>query len=213
MTENFWSQLSQETQNSLLKLGQLTDYTAQQLIDEEDALQASLNIVLKGKIQFSKTQPNGRIVKFAQILVGNIFGHATVFLGRPRAFKAVAIEKSQILRVSKSQTLEMFNHNPEFAMAIVKNLALIIEKRLLTITDEVTPKPLNLVVSALLEMQNTGKSEIKVTQSQLGHESGVSRLQAHRALKELQTQKIISLAYRAINVEDQSALEDLAVKQ
>jgi hypothetical protein len=87
-----------------------------------------------------------------------------------------------------------------------------IEKRLLTITDEVTPKPLNRVVSALLEMQNTGKSEIKVTQSQLGHESGVSRLQAHRALKELQTQKIISLAYRAINVEDQSALEDLAVK-
>lgn len=212
MVECFWDKLSQKTQNNLLEVGELKSFAADELIYDEDDMYASLNIILSGEIQFSKTQPNGHIVKFSQNLVGSVFGHSTVFLDTPRLFKAVSLEPSKILRINRTQTQKMFARDTAFAMAIVQNFSEIVEHGLFTITDIVNPNPLSRVVKSLLERQKHSDPWIKTTQSQLGNESGLSRLQTHRALKELQERNIISLAYGRLKVENQSALESLALE-
>ena len=92
---------------------------------------------------------------------------------------------------------------------IVRELSQSIETNLKRIMSRVEYSPQERLIKVLLENARKNTAIIRISQSSIAREVGLSRLKTHRMLKEMADIGILTLAYRQITIIDMKKLAKL----
>jgi CRP/FNR family cyclic AMP-dependent transcriptional regulator len=161
---------------------------------EEGAEGQAVFVIVSGEIEVSRLGAAGRKV-VARLGPGEFFGEMSVIVGGRRTGRAVAVVPTRLLELDAETFEKMCIDRPEVAIRVIRLLTTRLidaEKRLakLGIDDLMRPLVRVLVDNAI---PDAGGVRIKTTLRELAHESGLSMMEAHRALHQLFDRKALRL--------------------
>lgn len=119
----------------------------------------ALFVVESGRVELSKTGPDGRPLRLAMLGPGTFFGEMALLEQLPRSASAVALEKSSLLLLYRSKVDEILVYHPRVGVAVMTHLAKLLSARLRKASQELAsggsaPKdvrPVELTIEAPLE--------------------------------------------------------------
>jgi CRP/FNR family cyclic AMP-dependent transcriptional regulator len=164
------------------------------IFDEGDAGDV-LFVIQAGQIELSRKGPDGWS-SVARLGPGEFFGEMSVILGEGRTARAVATTESRLLELD-TETLEgMCMERPEVAIRIISRLTTRLiraERRLaaLGIDDLLRPLVRSLVRRAVADSKRGVRIDVNLRT--LASDSGLTMVEAHRALHQLLDQKTLRL--------------------
>lgn len=210
---SFFGMLDPRLQNNLLARGKTKFLADGKVLYSEQDDTASFVIVLSGKIILSLANLEGENIFSADVKRGNCFGEATVLFKQLRFFQATASGDSEILELSRQAVQHFIQTEPNFSLAIIKNLATVLE-RTFTHSLEVVNMPVLARLARLLVAKSGGlKIQVRLTQTQLAQSVGCSRLKVHRALKILSDRGAILIHYGRLDIRNPDILRQIAAEQ
>ena len=199
----------EELTNIFQKIGKFIRLKNGEPLYKEYSKSASICFVLSGAVQLEKTSRDGHKVSFGQVKAGQIFGQGSVFIDGMRIFDSFAASETKILEISKEDTINLFITNKEFALLIVRELSQSVEINLKRIMSRVEYSPQERLVKVLSEKARKNRAIIRISQTSIAREVGLSRLKTHRMLKKMADIGILTLAYRQITIIDMKKLAKL----
>ena len=199
----------EELTNIFQKIGKFIRLKNGEPLYKEYSKSASICFVLSGAVQLEKTSRDGHKVSFGQVKAGQIFGQGSVFIDGMRIFDSFAAGETKILEISKEDTINLFITNKEFALLIVRELSQSVEINLKRIMSRVEYSPQERLVKVLSEKARKNRAIIRISQTSIAREVGLSRLKTHRVLKKMADIGILTLAYRQITIIDMKKLAKL----
>lgn len=200
---------SEELTGIFRKIGKFIRLKDGEPLYEEYSKSASICFVLSGAVQLEKTSRDGHKVSFGQVKAGQTFGHGSVFIDGMRIFDSCAVGETEILEISKEDTINLFTTNKEFGLVIVRELSKSVEINLKRIMSRVEYSPQKRLIKVLSEKARKNRAIIRMSQSSIAREAGLSRLKTHRMLKEMVDNGILTLSYRQITIIDMKKLAKL----
>jgi CRP-like cAMP-binding protein len=199
--------MSENTQVQVLSQHERSFSPGDLIFDEGDPGRV-VYIIQSGEIELTRIGPTGRRL-VARMGAGDFFGEMSVVIGEHRSARAVAVQPTRLLEID-GETLEaMCIERPEIAIRIIRRLTTRLidsERRLaaLGIDDLLAP-----VVRALVrDAEPDGEYGIRIptTLRKLAGDSGLSLLEAHRAIHQLLDQKLVRLVDDVLVARDVESL-------
>jgi len=166
-----------------------------ELIFEEGDKGDVLFVIQSGEVELTRCGAAGRRM-VARLGQGEFFGEMSVVIGEPRTARAVAVEPLRALEIDGEILESMCIDQPEIAIRIIRRLTTRLidsERRLAGMGMDELLRP---VVRALVRGASPHEGHgvvIDTNLRQLAQESGLSILDAHRALQQLLEQKLVRL--------------------
>ena len=164
------------------------------LFDEGDPGD-SVFVIQSGEVELSRASGIGRRT-VARLGPGEFFGEMSVVLGEPRTARAVAVKQTRLLALD-GETLEaMCVERPETAIRIISRLSVRLkesERRLAALGVDDLLRPVVRTLVRIAETDAEHGVRMVTTLRALAEESGLSMLEAHRALHQLLDQKLVRL--------------------
>jgi len=90
----------------------------------------ALFIVETGKVELTKTGPDGKPQRIALLGPGSFFGEMALLEQMPRSASAIALEKSSLLLLYRSRLENILHHHPRTGVSIMTHLARLLSSRL-----------------------------------------------------------------------------------
>lgn len=164
------------------------------VIFEEGAEGASVFVIESGEIEISRLDSAGRRT-VAHLGAGEFFGETSVILGTRHTGRAVAVEPTRLLELDAETFEKMCIERPEVSIRVIRLLAarlIATEKRLAKLGVD------DLMASLVRRLLDRGRTDatglhIKTTLRELADESGLSTIEAHRALHQLFDRNVLRL--------------------
>lgn len=177
------------------------------IFDEGDPADR-LYVIRSGEVELVRENAaRQRVV--ARLGPGDFFGELGVVLGAPRTARAIAVSQTRLIALDRATLEGMIVDQPEIAIRMIRVLVsrlIEAERRLagLGIDDLLRP----LVRALLRHGQPEGKAGLRVSIKlrEIAAVSGLSMLEAHRALHQLMDGELIELANDELVVPDREAL-------
>ena len=169
-------------------------YEAGDTVFEEGAEGDAVFVIQSGEVELSRLGASGRNA-VARLAAGDFFGEMSVIVGQRRTARAVAVVATRLIELDAATFEAMCVDRPEVAIRVIRLLAARLidsEQRLsrLGIDDLLQPMVKALVARA----ENVeGGLRIRTTLRQLAQDTGLSMLEAHRALQQLFDKKALRL--------------------
>lgn len=114
---------SQDEWNNLLKLGKSRTYNPNEVIVFQDQPSSGLLCLKKGKIKTCMFFPDGKEKIFTILDAPCFLGETPVVDGGMNPYSAVAIDQTEIVFVSREDSLEFLAKNPDTHMVILRIMA------------------------------------------------------------------------------------------
>jgi CRP/FNR family cyclic AMP-dependent transcriptional regulator len=178
-------------------------FEAGAVIFEEGDPGEVLFVIQSGEIELTRLGLMGRQA-VARLGCGDFFGEMSVVVREPRTARAVAVTDCRLLELDGATLEAMCVERPEIAIRIIRRLTdrlIDSERRLsqLGVDDLLRP-----VVRALVRNAEKASDGFRITGTlrSLAHESGLSMLEAHRALHQLLDQKLVRLVDDVLTTPD-----------
>jgi CRP-like cAMP-binding protein len=90
----------------------------------------ALFILESGKVELSRTGPDGKARSLYTIQPGDFFGEMALLEQLPRTATATAMEKSQVLLLYRSKLESILSYHPRIGVQIMTHLAQLLSARL-----------------------------------------------------------------------------------
>jgi len=169
-------------------------FPAGAVIFEEGDPGEVLFVIQSGEVELTRLGLMGRQA-VARLGCGEFFGEMSVVVREPRTARAVAISECRLLELDGATLEAMCVERPEIAIRIIRRLTdrlIDSERRLSALGVDDLLRP---VVRALVRNaeKHDGGFRIAGTRRSLARESGLTMLEAHRALHQLLDQKLVRL--------------------
>jgi CRP/FNR family cyclic AMP-dependent transcriptional regulator len=173
----------------------------------------ALFAVASGRVRISATANDGRVAFLSIMEPGDTFGEIAVMDGLPRTAGATALENCRLLVIRRADFLGLLEKEALLAVHLLKLLCtrlrwtseLVEESAFLTGSARLAKRLLTL--AALHgRAADSGDLELRISQSELAHFSGVSRQIVNQNLKEWERRGWVGLGRGLIAVRDQDAL-------
>lgn len=200
--------LDESMRDELLAAGKEVRYRSGQTIHRRGDRDRSLQVILEGKVSFSRLDAEGRQVNGAVFGPGESFGEIPLLTGRPRTHDAVAVGVVRLLHISNSVFRDLLSRRPDLRDRLFAELA----ERLVRVADRLD-SALRLSVSQRVAQylvaeveQGEGKQALDVRQADIADSLGVTREAVAAALRRFRNAGIVETRYRAIYVVDLEAL-------
>jgi CRP-like cAMP-binding protein len=183
------------------------EYRAGEVICDVGEGPSPLYVIQAGQVELLRDGADGpRTV--ARHGPGEFFGEMGVLASRPRNVRAVAASDARVLELDRDTFEAMCVERPEIALRMIRRLAarlVDLEQRLAALGADDLLRP---VVRVLLRRAETAESGGRVATSlrQIANESGLTMLEAHRALGQLLERKRVRLQDDALVIPDLEAL-------
>ena len=169
-----------------------------------------LYVIQAGEIELTR-EGVGEPRVVARLGPGDFFGELGVVLGKRRTSRAVAVRNTRLLALDRETLEAMCLAQPEIAIRMIRVLVsrlIEAERRLAALGIDDLLRP---VVRALVRQggpagSGNGPRRVPTTLRQLAQDSGLSMLEAHRALHQLIDRKIVDLMDDCLIVQDFDAL-------
>ena len=197
-----------------LDYGPCVEYKDNEIIHSRGDLIAGLSIVYSGQVRVGNYGLDGRYQLTAILEKGETFGEFTLYANLPRTHNAEAINKTQVIQLNVKQYNAFIAMYPQVEKMLLSSLASKLHQVLENL-DDVLRLPnhtrLAKILFKLAKQQNT--NILKIKQNQCAELLGVTVLSAHKALKKLQNEQLITTAYGLIHLTDVDALQEWLLQQ
>ncbi len=165
-------------------------------------------VIQSGAVEMTREVRGGHRV-VARLGAGDFFGELGVVLGRPRAGRAVAVRKTTLLELDGSTLEDMCRAEPEIAMRMIRVLVsrlIDAEHRLAALGADDLLRPVVRALTRRAEPSDQQGMRVPLTLRGLAEESGLSLVEAHRALHQLLDRKLVHLIDDTLFTPDLEAL-------
>ena len=115
---------------SLSKIIQELSFKKGEFLFKEGEDTKGIYMIRSGKIEINKVTPDGWKQTLAVLTAGNFFGELSILEKREHEANAEAIEKSELLKLSKEDFERMEKGDVSLALQILKKIALVMSKNL-----------------------------------------------------------------------------------
>ncbi len=165
-------------------------------------------MIQSGEIELSRAGTSNRRV-VARLGPGDFFGEMSVVVGETRSARAVAVTDCRLLELDGPTFEAMCVERPEIAIRIIRRLTARLiesERRLSNLGSDDLLGP---VVHALLgcaEPDHAQGARLPTSLRALAQESGLSMLEAHRAVHQLLDRRLVRLVDDVLVTEDMETL-------
>lgn len=213
------SDLSQELSQELLSKARRKRLSKGESLFLQGSEPDSVYFVKSGAIQLSNFSSTGREAVLGIAEAGMWFGELTLIIQQARVHDAKALVPTELMVVSKSHFFGIVNDNKDF----LKELLNLVCRRYKWAIDRIEatilkPVPVRLADRLLAEYDmakhigGSSQTELKLSQEQLGRMLGASRQTVNRLLKELESEKILTLTYGRIHLHNLPALRRIVAE-
>ncbi len=166
---------------------------------------AQIGLIVSGEVELYRRKTMRRVV--LQVLRdGDVFGDIPVLCGKPAPFGARALTDVEAIMFEAPALWQLLERNPQATRRFLFSLASRLERmqrRLL----ELTAGDLRHQVAALLvDETDDERATVRLSQSTIAELLGATRPSVNRVLKQLETDGILDLAYRRVEVADRTRL-------
>lgn len=182
-------------------------FRAGELVYDEGWDGDALFVIQAGQVELIRNAEGGQRV-ISRHGPGEFFGELGVLLGRPRTARAVAASDLRLLQLDGRTFEAMCIEQPEIAIRVIQRLAartIHLEQRLAALGADDLLRPLVRTLVRRAEPTPSG-ARVETTLRKLADESGVSLVEAHRALASLMDQRLVRLVEDVLWISDLDAL-------
>jgi CRP/FNR family cyclic AMP-dependent transcriptional regulator len=174
--------------------------------DEASALFA----ILVGQVQIVIGSTDGREHVLRILGPGEMFGEIGVLDGRPRSADAIAITRCRLLLLERRNLLELVMSQPAVAIGLIGILCERLRDTTTRVEGLIFHTLSERLASALLSL-GKGKAFalVNVTQTELGHMTGVTRESVNKKLREWQAAGLVALQAGRVRIMDSDRLKRL----
>lgn len=176
--------------------------------------------VIHGVIRVLNYSANGRVVRFASVAPGGMFGELAAIDGLPRSATVVADEPCVVAKLDATEFQNLVRSSPEFSMAVINRLASIIracDEQILDLAELNASQRVCLHLLRLADPDPIVPQSWVVyplpTQAVLAGDAGTTRETVARVLGRLSNQGIVQRKGRSLYIRDRDKLESLAVRE
>lgn len=204
--------LPQSVMVTLLHGGRKVIYSDRQLIQQRGDSTDTFSIVESGQVIAGNNGADGSFLTTALFNPGDFFGEFTLLAGFPRTQSLWAIGETVITHVSSGHFRKVFDSEPDFPRALL-NISLRRMHFLVEFLDGQRRWPLpvriaHLLLTSVEDLEGPTTQEINCRQDDLAYMLGVSRVAVGKALKTLESDRLVTLKYGSILLPDVRRLFD-----
>lgn len=173
-----------------------------------------LFILKEGEVDLYRLTPNGKRIAIRRIGPGTVFGEIGLLGQSMQSCFAEAIQNSLVCVATKDDIMALLKGHPEVSVRLLEILGgriRVLEDRL----EQVSLNPVKVRLANWLLSNTDGKvnSVSGFTHEEIGGFIGASRQTVTETLNELQSQKLIEIGHKKINLLDREKLEAFAQLQ
>lgn len=168
-----------------------------------------IGVIERGEVELYR-RSGARRVMLQVLRPGDTFGDIPYFCGVDAPFDARAISDVVLIRLHEEALTRLLHTNPAICRRFLFSLAARLEKTQLRLL-EVTAGDLRTQVASLLLDETQGQAgSVRLPQAILAELLGATRPSVNRVLKALETDGLLRLTYRNIEVVDPGHLREIA---
>lgn len=167
--------------------------------------------VIDGLVKVSAISRGGKPMTFAGVTSGSWFGEGSVLKDEARQYDVVAIRETRLAMMNRATFFWLYENSTGFNRFLVRQLNERVGQFIATIEHDRILTPRARVARHLSWFFNPvlypgPRTDIEISQEELGLLAGVSRAVANKSLQELEEQGLISVSHGRISVHDLDAL-------
>ncbi|MVA95901.1 cyclic nucleotide-binding domain-containing protein [Nitratireductor sp. CAU 1489] len=161
--------------------------------------------VVDGLAKISAVSSDGKAMTFAGATSGSWFGEGSVLKGEARQYDLVVLRDTRLAMMNRATFMWLYENSRGFSRFLVRQLNERMGQFIATIEYDRILSPRARVARNLSWFFNpvlypTGKSDIEISQEELGLLAGVSRAVANRALQDLEEEGLLQCEHGRIKV-------------
>jgi len=167
--------------------------------------------VASGLVKISTVSSEGRLVTFTGVSAGGWLGEGSMLKDEPRRYDVVALRESQIAFLPKPLFRALLDRSISFNRHLLIQLNERLGQFIATVENERLLSPEGRLARIIAQLFNPvlypGKrNELRISQTELGYLSGLSRQRVNQALKSLEALELLAIAYGAVRILDLEGL-------
>lgn len=190
----------------------IKSYSKDDLLFSEGEYCNFLSIIMNGKIEIQKLDPNGNLLVVATLNKGNVFGENLLFGDRNYyPMSVVSKDNTEVFHIKKEYIYKLCSSNESFLkelLRILSNKALNLSSKL----KQVTMKSIReMICHYLLEKYNEEKSttiKLNFSRKDWADKLGVQRPSLSRELMKMRDSGLIEFSKNIIIIKDLNGLKD-----
>jgi len=191
-----------------------TDQTIFQKSDPGDCLYA----IVSGRVGITTESEAGKAILLNMLKPGEVLGEIALLDGKERTANAVALERSDLLRIDRADFMPFLERHPRLAIRLMGVLCdrlrwtsdIIEDTMFLDIPHRLAKRLMTLASQFGRSTEEGLLIDIRLSQEKLGQMLGSTRESINKGLKLLEHKGLIEMAGGYIRVIDQTALERFA---
>jgi len=163
--------------------------------------------VISGLVKISSVSAEGKAVSFTGVPSGGWLGEGSMLKNEPRRYDVVALRESHIAYLPKTLFDTLLDHSIVFNRFLLIQLNERLAQFIATVEHERLLGPEGKLARIIAQLFNPVlypgiRDELQISQAELGYLTGLSRQRANQALKRLEQDGLIEIAYGAIRIRD-----------
>lgn len=173
--------------------------------------------VVDGLIKVCNTSSEGRVMTFAGLPPGAWFGEGTVLKGDRWHYDAIALRASRVACLPSALFFRLLDESIDFNRFVLEHVNERLGQLMAMVQSDRLTEPALRVANCLLAMFNPrlyplGKTEIPLTQEEIGYLSGITRQKVNLAVRQMEALGLLSVSYGRVMVTDLQGLRRFAAR-
>ncbi len=166
-----------------------------------------LYIVRAGSVKIYKLSPEGREQILSYTHAGGSFNEVAVFDGGPNPANVAAAEPTVLWIVPRAAIVDLIQHRPDVALAIIQNLGTRL-RHLVGLVEDLSLRQVSARLAKLL-LETASSKERGLTQQEMAARLGTVREMIGRSLRAMQAQGLIRVERGRVVIVDREGLEKM----
>ncbi len=207
---SLFGSLLPDEREQLLAHARLLAFRPRQEIFHKGAEGLGLLAVLKGKVRISSIGPEGNQVLLNIIDEGDVFGEVALLDGKERTADATAMTECELLAIDRRDFVPFVRANPEVALRLLAVLCERLRRTTEQVEDMIFLDAPQRLAKKLLQLAESGRTTITLSQRELGAMIGLSRESINKQLAHWQQDGVLRLEQGTIILVDLESLRGAA---
>ncbi len=193
------------------------EYKADEQIIDRESESRDVFFVVGGVVRIVNYSYSGREVSYDDIRAGGMFGEISAIDGKPRSASVVAMKRTLVAALAAEIFKKLMREHPEFSVAVIERLAVIIRTSNERIMDLSTLGAYTRVYAEILRLARAVSKEDAESSvidplpvhSDLAARCGTTRETVARAISDLIKKGVAEKAGSGLAIKDLWALKDI----
>lgn len=194
--------LEPTVREDFLRHGREVAHAAGAVIHREGDADRALQVVMEGRVAFSRLDEQGYELQAFVMEAGDSFGEIPLLTGRPRTHTAVAVTPVRLLRLTPAQFADLLDCHPGLRDAMMSNMANMLADLSDTLDQIQRLTVAQRVSRHLLQMAQPApdRQVLAVGQGEIAQALNVTREAVAGALRQMRADGLVETGYRAITL-------------